>query len=171
MPRLAVSKEVAAKRDAHLAKVRRPGPGRPPGPSARVKFVKATTDEVIRKGVLPIEVMLHNMRWYHQKAEDLLLTILEAQKKKQLSEDHIIALAKVYDFRSHAQRCAVDAAPFIHSRLSSVTVTGEVTQRHELPAGLELAKAMELYRESLKGRAPAQMKTIEHQAPAAKDQE
>lgn len=162
MPRASVSPEVAEKRNAHLAKVRKPGPGRPPGPSARVKFIKATTDEVIRKGVLPLEVMLRNMRWFHEKAEDLLLKILEAQKEKQLGKDHIIALAKVYGYREQAQKCAVDAAPFIHSRLSSVTVTGEVTQRHELPNGIALEKAMELYRDSLRGRSSAQMKTIEH---------
>lgn len=139
--------------------------------SQRTKALRAISNEAIFKGITPLEVMLENMRWYYQKAEDLLMNILQAQKKKQLSEDHIIALAKVYQFRDYAQKAAADAAPFVHPRLSAVSVSGEVTQRHELPAGLELAKAMELYRESLKGRAPAQMKTIEHQAPAAKGQE
>lgn len=148
----------------------KPGAGRPPGSlSARTKFIRAVSDNAIRAGVTPLEVMLDNMRWYYQKAGDLLQEILDARKKKQLSEDHIIALAKVYQYREHSQKCAADAAPFVHARLSAVSVTGEVTQRHTLPDGLELAKALELYRESLKGRAATQMKTIDHQ-PVSKDQ-
>lgn len=166
MSRIAtISKEAAKVRDERLAKVRKPGPGRPPNAlSARVKFIKAASDEAIRDGVIPLEVMLDNMRWYHTKACDLLSDILEAQKNKKLDEDHLIALAKVYEFRDRAQKCAADAAVYVHPRLSAVSVSGEVTQRHELPAGIALEKAMELYRDSLKGRAPSQMKTIEHVA-------
>src|SRR5688500_18099356 len=66
----------------YFARVRTAGPGRPKGSTTnRTKFIRAATDEDIRKGVLPISVMLHNMRWFHQKAEDLLMDILEAQKK------------------------------------------------------------------------------------------
>lgn len=155
----------------YFSRVRKAGPGRPKGSiSSRKRFIREATDETIKAGVLPIEVMLQNMRWYHEKAEDLLMEILAAQKKKQLSEAHILALAKVYDFRDRAQKCAADAAPFVHPRLSAIAVSGEVTQRHELPPGLELAKAMELYRESLNGRSSAQMKTIDHQ-PSSKDDE
>lgn len=155
--------KVSEKKYRHFEKVRKPGPGRPLGSlAARTKLIKARTDEEIRKGILPIQVMLENMRWYHEKAHDLLADILAAQEKKQLSEDHIIALAKVYDYRNNAQKCAADAAPFVHPKLSSVAVTSEVTKRIELPEGMDLAKAMELYRESLKGRDPSQMKTIEH---------
>ena len=64
---------------------------------------------------------------------------------------------------SRRDAMAVAAAPFVHSRLSAVSVNGEVVQRFELPDNLELAKALELYRDSLRGRSLNQIKTIEHQ--------
>lgn len=146
-------------------KERKPGAGRKPGSiSVRTKFIRAASDEAIRAGAIPLEVMLDNMRFYHEEAQRLLNMFLEANAKKKLNENHIELLAKLYDYRNHSQKCAADAAVYVHPRLSAVSVSGEVTQRHELPQGVALEKAMELYRDSLKGRASSQMKTIEHVA-------
>lgn len=151
-------------------KERKPGSGRKPGSiSVRTKFIRAVSNEAIQAGVIPLEVMLDNMRFYHEKAQELLQKFLDDVERKKLKENHVEALLKLYEYRDKSQKCAVDAAPYVHSRLSSVTVTGEITQRHELPEGVMLEKAMELYRDSLRGRASAQMKTIEHSAP--KDEE
>jgi hypothetical protein len=63
--------------------------------------------------------MLENMRFYHSEA-DRLLAIIVAGKKPTV--ELVEAMKGMCEFRSEAQKCAVDAAVFVHPRLAAVAV-------------------------------------------------
>lgn len=108
----------------------RPNSGRPIG--ATTKKLKAIAEEAAAKGVTPIDVMLGNMRYYHERAEDFttkleqLAETISAADMANPANEKILELVKminkVGDFRMKAQTCAVDAAGYIHPRLSAVAV-------------------------------------------------
>jgi hypothetical protein len=104
----------------------------------RTLALRAIADEALLSGTSPLDVMLKNMRFYHEEADRLLASILgDVSGKKKKPEALIEALAKLTSFRMSAQKCAVDAAPFVHATLKSVTVDGEV--RHTLQAEADAA--------------------------------
>lgn len=107
------------------------GAGRPKGAvSVRTKFIRAVSNEAIEDGVVPLEVMLDNMRFYHEKAVVLQTAIVKDIGKKPPME-LLEALKELGSFRDSAQKCAVDAAPYVHPRLSSTTVDANVTHKVE----------------------------------------
>lgn len=108
------------------------GGGRPVGSlSVRTKAIRAIADEAIAAGVTPLEVMLDNMRFYHEKADVLLTAILRGVSEKKKPMELLEALKELGSFKAQAQSCAVDAAPYIHARLSASTISGEITHKHE----------------------------------------
>jgi hypothetical protein len=113
------------------------GGGRPKGSvSVRTKFIRAVSDKAIKDGITPLEVMLDNMRFYHQKVDVLQTAILQRVNAKGVikGEDAMKMLTEFKELgesRMKAQSCAVDAAPYVHARLSSTTVSGEITHTHE----------------------------------------
>lgn len=114
--------------------------GRPSGSrNKRTQFLEKVSQDALQAGVMPIEVMLSNMRFYHGEAGKL---IVELQEKKQVLEeeevveDQVEALrdlaqvfAKLSNTRMLAQQCAVEAAPYCHPKLANVRVAGSV--KHE----------------------------------------
>lgn len=87
------------------------------------------------EGRTPLEVMLENMRHFQKVAEDAEaviagLTVAEISGENVSPEEQFKAmLAKVKQaagYRNMAHECARDAAPFIHAKLASVTVGGDV---------------------------------------------
>lgn len=93
------------------------------------------TQELIAKarerGVTPLEVMLQNMDFWNDQAEgmikqlkDLAVDVTDVECLKELFG----LIAKISDFRMKAQSCAVDAAPYMHPRLASVTVQGDANK-------------------------------------------
>lgn len=93
---------------------RRPGQGRPKG--SLTKRTQAIALEAGERGITPLEVMLENMRFAHEKAEPLLMQII---KGKSLPEAFNL-LGELLRYRSLAQEAAKDAAPYMHPRLASV---------------------------------------------------
>lgn len=83
----------------------------------------------IEAGVLPLEVMLDNMRYYHGQAQELLMKILADVDQGSLDQEEAVELVEAFkmlgSFRMKSQACAVDAAPFLHAKLSNVTVKGD----------------------------------------------
>lgn len=69
----------------------RPGSGRPRGPAKRTKEKAALADMAAAAGITPVEVMLANMRFYWAQGD-----------------------------RKAAEESALNAAPFIHPKLSSI---------------------------------------------------
>lgn len=88
------------------------------------------------KGITPIEVMLENMRWAHEKASGLLGDINNMVKEQEAArvvttdgEDKVETIFDVYRemirLKSMAQDCARDAAPYIHPRYTTITVSDD----------------------------------------------
>lgn len=113
-------------------KPNKPGAGRPKGSlSLRTKAIRAVADEAIAAGVTPLEVMLNNMRFYHEKADVLLTAILSGVKNGKKSLEMLAMLKELGSFKNLAQSCAADAAPYVHARLSASQISGEITHKHE----------------------------------------
>jgi hypothetical protein len=118
----------------------------------RSKFLRQVTQDALLGGVMPIQVMLDNMRFYHGKAEELVAQILEDIKSsgKKLDQHHLEMLVKVYSFRNEAGKAACDAAPYCHPRLSAIAISATQTTRHEMPKDITLEDAVRIYNENVK---------------------
>jgi hypothetical protein len=83
-------------------------------------------NDVGEDGITPLEVMLENMRYWHAKAqrhEATLIEILALFPDKGVLKKFPKLLRVLEQFnaaRAEAQRCAVDAAPFMHPKLSAI---------------------------------------------------
>jgi hypothetical protein len=122
------------------------GQGRKPG-SLTVKN-RAIAERALADGQTPLEVMLDNMRFYHQASLKLIEQLLEhgappvegePQPDAPPNNDVIEALRQLLGFRKLAGEAARDAAPYLHPRLSS-TVDDE-PQNDFVP----LAQRLEAY--------------------------
>ena len=104
---------------------KRVGAGRKMG--SATKRTREIADRAAAEGVMPLDVMLDNMKFYHERAGDLLEKV-EVLFKDGTQEDGVQAaliLKGLMDNRQAAQVAARDAAPYCHSRFSSVEHTGE----------------------------------------------
>lgn len=119
----------------------RKGAGRPPG--AASKKTQAIAAQAMDQGVSPIEVMLANMRYYHERAESFDHNLTELAE--QMTPERIKAggaetiqllqlVAKVGEFRMKAQECAVDAAPYVHPRLAALAMKVSTGDSKKAPA-------------------------------------
>lgn len=122
------------------------GAGRPAGAlSRRTRMLNKVTDRHIRGKRLPLDVMIENMIHYQDDARGAQAELAEvfAAGKFQMDKDEwmkaIELLAQVGDTRMKAQKCAVDAAPFIHAKLSSIAFT----PKHSAPQDIVDGKVEE----------------------------
>jgi hypothetical protein len=80
-------------------------------------------------------LMLDKMRFYHEKADVLLAAIVEGIHTKKPPLELIKAMKELGTFDDKAHAYAVDAAPYVHARLSStqadVTVTHKVQEAEQ----------------------------------------
>lgn len=112
------------------------GQGRKPGGlNQRTKALRAIADEAIAEGVHPLEVMLDNMRFYHERADVLQTAVLAKVAKVSLKSKEAMELLEEFKelgaARMKAQSCAVDAAPYVHPRLSATSADVTVTHKVE----------------------------------------
>ncbi|MEC9266722.1 MAG: hypothetical protein VX464_11735 [Pseudomonadota bacterium] len=83
---------------------KRPGAGRPKGSTNPVtEKRKEAAERALEDGVTPLEVMLDNMRWAHEKAAE--------------SDDSTEALK---GYRAAACEWAKAAAPYVHPKLANI---------------------------------------------------
>lgn len=113
----------------------RPGSGRKKGTlNKRTQMLRKIADGALTKGHTPIDVMLKNMRRFDEEADGLWSevmiamgqmadTIKTSQEKFDFLDKMTATLGKMRECRLDAQKCAVDAAPFVHAKLSSVSVS------------------------------------------------
>ena len=107
--------------------------GRPKGRlNARTIMLRKVRDNAIVKGKTPLDTMLKNMRRFDDEAEGMYNNLREmvesGRPPKSASADVHMAyfdkvmelLSKMRECRLDAQKCAVDAAPFVHPRLTTV---------------------------------------------------
>lgn len=101
--------------------------GRKPGTQNKIN--EARKAEAIAGGPLPLEVIMEQMRYWHEKAQQA--------KKKGAKEERIEALMDA------ALTRAKEAAPFIHPKLQSITHKEEPIDLTKLPREL-IEQAIEL---------------------------
>ena len=87
------------------------------------------------KGITPVEVMLLNMRFAHEKAEDLftrLVAISEGKLDRGAKDGDDVVKPEPIDmfremlrFKNLAQECARDVAPYIHPKYATITLKGD----------------------------------------------
>lgn len=70
-------------------------------------------------GLTPLEVMLHNMRFAHQQADELIAKVAEGNNLS------VNELKDALGLRKLAEDCARDAAPYVHPRLQAIQHMGE----------------------------------------------
>lgn len=94
----------------------RPGAGRPKG--AISKRTEETLDRAKEGGILPMDVLLEDMRLFHKLGiENFVLATTMAE----LEQDERTKLAKeALMFKGLARECAVAVSPYIHPKLSSI---------------------------------------------------
>lgn len=102
--------------------------------------MRKISDEAMQAGVMPIEVMLSNMRFYYSEAGKLIVELqekVEFIRSEEVVDDAADALreasrtfAKLKNTRMLAQQCAVEAAPYCHPRLANIRVNGSM--KHEV---------------------------------------
>lgn len=134
--------------------------------SERAKVLRTISEQALMHGAKPIEVMLDNMRFFHGRAEILLDQVVEKLNGHAQDPAIVEMLIKLYDFRTHSQKCASDAAPYVHPRLSAIAVATTGDRRFALPADLPLTEAMSQYEENLRRfpKSDDTPSTIEHEA-------
>lgn len=105
--------------------------------------------DIIKQGKLPLRVMINNMIYYDEKAgflEERFADALADNAKSFKPEQMLKAmelLAEIGDARMKAQKCACDAAPFLHARLSQISMD----VNHTTPRDLKNDASIDEYRE------------------------
>lgn len=120
--------------------------GRPVGSvGQKTKLLRDIAAKALAAGITPAEVMLENMRFYHEKADVLQTAVITKIGKKKLDSEEAMELLTEFKEmganRMKAQSCAVDAAPYFHARLSNVT--GDVTVTHKQEEAAAAYKVIE----------------------------
>lgn len=131
--------------------------GRPSGAEGkRNRALRELSDKLVAEGASPLEVMLTNMRFYHEQAESLLVRILTGIADRRASKVKVLQMLKdLGHFRDKAQACASDAARFVHPQLSAVAVKARVDHNVSLVAAdMTPAEAAEAYASTLTGNLP-----------------
>jgi hypothetical protein len=98
--------------------------GRPKGSFGRkMQVIRAAAQNALKPGKTPLDIMIRNMLHYDEKADELMAEIIKAlhfSKKKPDAMELLDKLKALNDMRMQAQKCAVDAAPFVHPKLSNI---------------------------------------------------
>lgn len=102
----------------------KPGAGRPKGSiGRRMKLIRAIAQNALRPGRTPLDTMLKNMYFYDDKASKLLEILEQKIGDKKVQPMELLELLKeMSSFRMSAQKCACDAAPFVHAKLSAIAL-------------------------------------------------
>lgn len=89
---------------------------------------KARIAVALERNVSPLEVLLEQMYWYRDQAQNLTEKISELAvdiTDPGALREFLKMMNEMWQFRQQARVCASEAAPYIHSRLASVVVTDE----------------------------------------------
>lgn len=115
--------------------------GRKPGKNRRTLARLALAQKSLAGGVQPLEVLITNMRFYHNRAEKILQRVeIALSRMVPVDADGEVVdaaengddakspaelldmLKELYGYKELAEKCAVDAAPYVHPRLAAVAV-------------------------------------------------
>ena len=108
---------------------KRRGAGRRPGSlNKRTLALQAISDQALFAGVSPLQVMLQNMRFYDKEARRLKRLLLRSDPAAAES-----ITAEISKARLLSQRFAVEAAPYVHPKLSPVSASQTSSPSQEYP--------------------------------------
>lgn len=123
---------------------KRDGAGRPAG--ALTKRTREVAERALSEGKAPLDIMLDNMLHFQQVALDAE-AVIESMNLEQVQslgatheEQFKAMLAKVKQaagLRVMAHDCARDAAPYVHAKLSAVTVKGDPENPLEMNVNID----------------------------------
>lgn len=114
---------------------KRAGAGRKPG--AVTVRTRQIAEKAIAEGITPLDVMLDNMRFFHEAAGIALKRLLEgsatpadiisehepqqgAPDPEKPAPNAVEAVALILKLRDRAGEAAKDAAPYLHSRIAAI---------------------------------------------------
>ena len=100
----------------------RPNSGRGKG-SSDLKTVQAFRG-LVKDGIQPLQVMVWNMRKAYAKALEAEKRAVEAMFTG-TKEEALEAVTEEWAYRKEAHTFAVAAAPYMHSKLATIELTGE----------------------------------------------
>jgi len=114
---------------------------------------KERIQHALMNKVSPLEVLLEQMHWYRERAEELTTEISKLAVKVEDPDSVRSFLKAVQDmgqFRQQARMCASEAAPYVHARLANIEYKDITPKAHTPPTPLMSPKeAMKAYRDSL----------------------
>lgn len=94
------------------------------------KKTREVAEQAAAQGVTPLEVMLDNMRFAHERGAEVLAKLMDMPTADP-QDKGLDAFRELLAFRSRAQEAAKDAAPYMHPRLANVEHSGGLTLTHE----------------------------------------
>ena len=133
--------------------------GRKPGQeNSRTRALRALADDALKSGRTPLEVMLENMRYFADQAQDhqtqlseALAKIIANNPKASDVKDALEIFRSLGSARMKAQECAKDSANYVHAKLSSVTMKGDPDEPIELiHKGMTIEEAAAAWASTLK---------------------
>ena len=152
-------KKAPSAKDARV--VGRGGHGRGQGrkQTAITTLSRVRSHEIATSGCAPLDVLMDNMIFWHKHAlamGEKLQAMVESGLMKSDSDEREKAmklLGSLLEARDQSERCAVDAAPYVHPRLSSVAFKGSMRHELKMVAGtMTPAEAAEAYASTLDDR-------------------
>jgi hypothetical protein len=120
---------------AHIARENGKKGGRPKGALTKMSLAKAR--ELADKNETPLDVMVDNMNFWRKRANELtdvmqekLNNLVEMPITNKEEQDAFVKAMQEFNkiaahmiaARAQAQSCAVDAAPYVHPKLTSVAI-------------------------------------------------
>ena len=109
----------------------RPNAGRKRGVlTTRAQEIVAKASE---QGISPLEVMLHDMRYYYNLGEKEFDKI----RGNEMQEASAETFKKAHSLKQIARECAIMAAPYIHPKLQSVDAKVSISNQENALLELE----------------------------------
>ena len=117
---------------AHIARENGKRGGRPLGATgAATRLSRLKANELQAQGNTPLDVMIENMLLFHREAKSLteeleqMVPQLKAMDSKnpeflQALDQLVKKQEKMFLAREKSQKCAVEAAPYVHARLAAI---------------------------------------------------
>jgi len=84
-------------------------------------MIRAVAEGALKPGKTPLDVMLKNMRYYDDKAEAAMKWVeTKLTNPKSQPKEVLALLHELSEYRMQAQKCACEAAPYVHPKLASI---------------------------------------------------
>lgn len=128
-------------------------PGRAVGAATRITRMRA--NEIAASGESPLDVMYENMLFWHHASQSIAEQIAKlgsSLKNEDQKSSFLKLLEQFLQARENSQRCAVDAAPYIHPKLASIAFKGELNHKmQKITSDMPASEAAALWAASIKG--------------------